>query len=521
MTRFIMVTMVFAVSMTVLLFLHAIHGTPDPRIHDEFSYLLAADTFAHGKLTNPTPGLAEHFATYHVLLEPTYQSKYPPAQGLALALGSRLFGHAIYGVFLALAAGIAATVWAACAVLPLRWAMLCGLIIILNPFLIADWGFSYWGGGVALLGGGLVLGGVLRNTEKPNLPASLLLVLGLAILSISRPFEGLILSAILIGSLLALRVYRSQQGESIRGWLPAFLVPLAAGGIVIFIANGFYNFTVTGHATLFPHDAWTQVGLAETYTGSLSLPVPEKLFRLNLLFSAPVYIEPGIWVPIIGLALIGALVRDERPTFLWISGLLAVCILTLVSVKTSKAWPHYLAPAASLFYVMIGAGFYALSRVRVEERPVGLLLVGLVLLFQLGLGARDIATSSEKGYVFYRMQFVSPGVPESGLTRGDVERYLLREFPDQRHLVLVTYGPNHSQHIEWVYNDADPNASDIIFVRSLGTESDRRLTGEFPGRLVWLAEVLNTSFRICSEHDDGSQPLCLTPEEIFPRSPVR
>jgi hypothetical protein len=76
---------------------------PPPRVQDEFSYLLASETFAHGRLTNPTPPQWHHFEAFHVLLRPTYMSKYGPAPPLFMAFSEFFLGTPRFGVLLSMA----------------------------------------------------------------------------------------------------------------------------------------------------------------------------------------------------------------------------------------------------------------------------------------------------------------------------------------------------------------------------------------------------------------------------------
>ena len=182
-------------------------GPPEPRIQDEFSYLLGADTFVHGRLSNPPHPMGRFFESPHILITPTYASKYQPGQALWLALGERLFGHPVAGVVLEGSAMAFSFAVLFCAWVSPKWAAAFSLATALCFQWPMAWVNSYWGGCVAAIGAALLLTAIghlkgARVTPLIGTLSGFTLGAGVILLVLSRPYEGGVLTVAAVLSLL-------------------------------------------------------------------------------------------------------------------------------------------------------------------------------------------------------------------------------------------------------------------------------------------------------------------------------
>ena len=247
---------------------------PQPFIHDDFSFLLAADTFASGRLTNPTPAMWVHFESFHITMKPTYMSMYFPAQGLALAAGKVLTGHPWFGILVATALMCSGICWMLQAWLPPTWALLGGILAVLRLGLFSYWINTYSGAGsVAALGGALVLGALPRFMKKTRFRDAMLMAAGIILIGTSRLYEGILLCLPVACFLLWWMLFGSNRPTADtlirRTALPLALIATAGAWM------GYYNYRVFGSPLTLPYTAdRAQYAIAPYFVWQSQRPEP-------------------------------------------------------------------------------------------------------------------------------------------------------------------------------------------------------------------------------------------------------
>ena len=479
----------FLLTLTVRTALLSRMDVPKPIIHDEFSYLLAADTYAHGRLANPTHPFWQHFESFQEMQQPTYASKYQALPGLTLAFGQKFFGEPWVGVLLTSSLLSAAMCWMLQGWIAPEWALLGGFLFALRVGVFSYWMNSYEGGSVAAIGGALALGATARIWKRRAYGHSLTWALGVSILMHSRPYDAAVLAAssatILVWLLLRSDVPVKVIGTRIA--LPALGVLALSLGAV-----GYVDYRVTGNALTLPyvvHDRQYEVAspillapltpepvyrhavMRHFYTtqdpdlrrSSREEPLTRFLGKVGILSDFFV----GFWPVSIPLLLLPFAFKstEERVTIiLALVCLASVAILIIV-------FPHY---AAAFAGVLVLRSLQVLSRLSDWRKPVGPILAAAIVAVLVFSGRDNLSAA------------LAVRAADFGAARYAMNRRL-SEMPGKQ-LVLVRYATVHNDQNEWVFNSANIDDQRVIWAREMTPEADRPFLEYFRGRHIWLLE---------------------------------
>ncbi len=473
---------------------------PQPAVHDEFAYLLGADTFASGRLANPTHPYWRHFQVNYILWQPRYAPKYPPAQALFLAAGQALNGHPWIGVLLSASAMCAAVTWMLQGWFPPGWALLGGCLVALRIGVFSYWMNSYWGGAAAAAAGALVLGAFARLKRRPRVRYAIALGIGVVILANSRPYEGLLFSIPVLVAMLAWMAARRRSPAVQAVFLTVFAVLLAGAA-----ATSYYYWRVTGNPLLMPYVAyerkftyapsflWERLRTEPKYDNDMMRRHNETERRVHdtgrsvngflrrsttrAVMNWSFFLGPVLTVPF----LFGARAITGRRMRL----LAVICAVSAVGLSVALAnFPHYGAPLTAVIFALV---VQAMRHTRASS-PRGSALVravpmALVVVLALRIAAQPVLPQPIRKYPpsWQLLSWCCTGPGD--VRRAAILRWL--EATPGRHLVFVKYRPAHDPDIEWVYNQAGIDRAKVVWARIISPSDDEALARYYADREIW------------------------------------
>jgi hypothetical protein len=488
--------LIVAANVLLCLLLVSISGVPVPQTHDEFGYLLAADTFLHGRISNPTPFSPQHFEYFHILLKPVYAAKYPPLQGVFLAVGTLISVYPIAGVWLSSILSSLAVYWFLRYFFSSRWALYGAFLWIAAPLNII-WCDSYWGGHVAVIGGALSLGACFRFLKTEKLKYLFIWGVGIFILLNSRLYEGTILTGILVMLWLFDVLTKKKLGKKFYSASAVWILIITAN--LLFIA--FYNYSITRNPFVLPYslqhsqyhrtplfvfqnldEPKTDVPpvmkkLDERWTADFQESYKDWFSALKTTVSRiPIYLFWMTRSPFLIALFVAGLVFALQKKLIneWRYALIILALFMVGLFLTTFTGDRFIAPVVGIF---IAAATLCAKVVYGKSQFLRLLILALPVI--IGAGFLCGMLSSE-------LKRVQPPInTENFGSRREIVNYL-KSQPGKHLLFLETENAFPADARFYVYNSAEIEESDIIWAHKLSFDENVALINHFNDRNVWL-----------------------------------
>jgi hypothetical protein len=507
----------------------AVFGIPLAQNQDDYSYLLMAKTFAEGRLTNPAHPMREFFDNLNIINYPTFTSKYPPAQGMALTIGILLFKSPFAGVLLSGVAACMSTFWMLRAFFSPKWSFIGAFLMLTHPG-IFYWSIGYHFGFVACVGATLCLGALFRISRTPKITHAAIFGLGIAILANSRPFEGLIACVPMLLFVVGWFYKQIKHQTFFRQTTFKFIVPVAVIVVLNFFWMAYYNCKVTGNALKLPYTVYNeQYDPVPLFLPLFSPPQADEAYRqqlvqeyettritrnelmrqfhlyeinnfyIPLLYNFTNYhhsnalifvLKKGYdnlasfsrtsWLLYSIILLAGGCLFLTDKKFLFFVGALGFCFFLARFATYNQN--HYFAPFVGYLILLITFILYRISN-------IGLIINKLITSFALALIVAQVFV------LFTEITFTKTTSVRQYRQVQTVFERTLYEQPG-KHLVLIDfssgnykqgYGDRYLSITDRTYfNEPDVDNSKVVWANSLGEERNKNLFDYFSGREIWI-----------------------------------